>query len=473
MKKIIIILIAFLSISSATFASVCRDCNLTQWKRDTLIEYFTPCTFMIVYKYRECVPFPNDTVREMEMESINFFGDCSYSGNTAMVVDLATKFVLGNAYRVFNTLNDHSVNKEVSFRMDCCWESNTLEDKVTPCPGGNCKCCAVFDLRRNLDPNSYEYYTYVYQKTNNSPPQTTASCGQGCNYMCNILDNILPGTPLPPIYALPCGNECLDATPWYQSSDQIIDRSVPGTSTCRIIVQYDYRECNGDVIFRIQSFEYIGNDCADDELLWNDAIEGILAELATRYTLPKTFKFDYFTCWQRSTPNAIPPINKTVFKPCDFDACCEATYLVSESLGNPIINSSSDYELDTIGYDLSCGADVSCIFVCTDEFAELPYNQVLNKKALLIEGNIFETSSEVVPNPTKDKVEFFFNSRFSGKVEFSILDNSGKVIYTTDGVIDNGKIRFDFNLKSMPVGVYYYNLKAGLQRIESGKFIKE
>ncbi len=475
MKKFILILIAFLSMSTATFASDCVTCDPDSWQKDTIIETYSPCTFLIAYKYRECVR-NGDTLREMELVSVNFFGDCNYTGSTAMVVDLATKFVLNQAYRVFGTLTDYSLNKEVSYKMPCCWQSDINNDYVSPCSGGDCMCCAVFDLRRNKDPNGFEINTFVYQRTNNSPPSVTASCGQGCDYVCEILDYITPGTPLPPNDHIPCQDECDNPSQWYQSSGNIINKFVTGTSTCSLSVSFQYRECDDFVEFNVSQIEYFGNDCNDDELLWRESIEGVLAELATRYSLPQEFRFNFSTCWKRdslllSTPPD-PNVYRTVYKQCGYDNCCVASYIVSGTSGNAYI-SSLDYHLDTLNSFMTCGTDTECEFICSDDYVELPYNQTLSKKALNIEGDIFETSSEVVPNPTKGEVEVFVNSRYNGKVEFSIIDNTGKVLYTINGIIDRGKTKFEFNSKSLPTGVYYYNIKAGLQLIDSGKFIKE
>ncbi len=474
MKKFILILIAFLSISTAAFGSDCFECQ-NEWINDTIIESYSPCTFLIAYKYRECVRPVNDTIREMELVSVNFFGDCNYSGSTDLVVSLATKFVLNQAYRVFNTLTDHSLNKEVTFGMPCCWQSDINNDYVSPCSGGDCMCCAIFDLRREKDAVGREYYTYVYQRTNNSPGQSTAGCGQGCDFMCDILDYITPGTPLPPNDNIPCQEECDDPSKWYQSSGQTKIKPVPGTSLCTISISYMYRSCDDYVEFNFTSFEYSGTDCDDDELLWNEAIEGVLADLASIYidSLPKEFRFNFSTCWKRETLSLLPPDERTVFMPCSFDNCCIASYYIRNTGSGPKIVTPTEYHLDTLTAFYSCGIDTNCIFVCSDDFAELPYNHILTKKALIIEGNIFETTSEVVPNPTNDKVEFFIESLFNGEVEFNILDNTGKVIYTKVGVIDNGKVNFEFSSKSLPSAVYYFNVKAGKHIIESGKFIKQ
>lgn len=321
MKYIFIICLLFLS--GLDSYSQCTPCG-TGGTIEEIYGTYGYCNFKVTYEYKEC-EFPPNTYRQMELLNIEFIGDCIFTDGTEIMVDLATKLVLNRAYTVFNTLDDSSPNKEVFFKMPCCWESipATMGDKISPCSPSTCDCCGLFDLRRNYDPSTAEYKTVVYQRTNLNPSAPSGQCGQGCVFACNIIDNITPGTPLPPHYEstnldptsdFNCNSYCNHVSKGYQI------RTFPISPGCNVQAKFLNISCSdGSTTIKLVSIDYfdVGPCSIYDAgelaaMVMSTVIENNILGLT-----PGEHKFSMYSCWRFVDSQADRVI------PCLNDVCCE------------------------------------------------------------------------------------------------------------------------------------------------------
>lgn len=325
--KYLFIFLLFIYFSLEIYAqtSQCDPCSeINEPPVEVIYGSYGYCNFRITYEYKECGVAPNID-RHMKLLDIEFLGDCIFTDGTELMVELATKLVLNRAYTVFNSLDDSSPNKEVVFEMPCCWETipNASGDEISPCTPTTCNCCGLFDLRRNYDSTTSEYKTIVYQRTNLNPTASSGQCGQGCVFACNIIDNITPGTPLPPHYEsnnidptsdFNCTSYCDHSNKGYQI------RTFPISPSCDVEAKFLNVQClDGSTTIKLISIDYYNAGACNiydagklAAMVMSSVIENNILTLT-----PGEHKFLLPSCW-RFTDGLQ---NRVI--PCLNDVCCE------------------------------------------------------------------------------------------------------------------------------------------------------
>ena len=84
----------------------------------------------------------------------------------------------------------------------------------------------------------------------------------------------------------------------------------------------------------------------------------------------------------------------------------------------------------------------------------------LNDTAFVtIENTDISNSYTLYPNPFRDEFSLYLNSRGSEKLEISLINIRGEIVYRTDRVVYSGKNEIKFsNLKLSPA-LYYLNIR--------------
>lgn len=470
MKKFILLLVAFLSISTASFADIdCGECAPDSWTSGQMIRDYGVCQLIIDYEWRECGIAPNKK-RDLKLKKVTFAGTCTMSGNTDLVVEYATKYLLNSVFEIFPSLSGQG-SGEVDFSMECCWGPRDINGNpvvlsapiatVEPCPGGECCCEAKYTVNKFVE-NGIEKKRYVSTKSQVSDG-TGTFCGAGCEKVCDTYNTIFPGIGLAPVATEPCTSSC-DST-WNTSGSNIAKKNYG--STCEVETYYQWRNCGTKVEVKFGNIKLTGNDCINLEDMLKVIIEKILSQVATQITLPYDVEVRIPTCWTIETINGVKFARK-----CYEDDCCVAKYhLISNGSGGA--KSAQDSTVINSQF-VTCSPSSTCTFTCDESHLKVEEGVTLSKLAAeRIEGNLFETNSNVVPNPASESISIEIESRYEGIINLSITDVNGKVIFEKELNKTSSEISMNVNIKEFVKGTYFYSIKAGIHLIHGGKFIKE
>jgi hypothetical protein len=461
MRNLILILVAFFSISTLAKASCDYGCN-TPWVEETYVIDYNGCSFFVTFEYRECTP---PTRREVRIKKLSIDAGCHYSNNRLELMEVAVKYILNNSYGLFPSMNSSS--NDIHVYTDCCWIKNGLDElDWVPCET-DCCCETVVNVDENTWPDGKKYYTlggklvlsddYGYDCGLSGTGGTSA-----CKNMCGYMDRIDIGEDL-----LVSTYQCQDTCTSVWTSGDITN---PVANPCDpTFLMYSSRECGGKTQIRFGSFKYNSNSnppCDLDSIM-RRAIIMVLKEEAPNYSLPRTFEINLPTCYRLDTLN-----NEDYALVCFWeDNCCLVSYNVHGSSPSFYAN---NYVLDTLNGFVSCGTDTTCNFVCDSIYLYIDPTVALAKKFdYKIEDNIFETRTEVYPNPTKNLITFDINSKLSMDMELVIYTNEGKEIDRLKLQNDEGKLYYTYDTKKIPKGVYLFKVIAGINTVDVGKFVKE
>lgn len=460
MRKIILLLVMLMTVSTLKATNVCGQCANEAWISDTLTRSYGPCIIEIHYSYRSCL-----LGTDFKLDAITTTGDCYLTQD--MAVEYATRYLFNNAFEILGVPYQDSV--EFRFTTECCWENTTIGGGPSsweltyyePCPEQSCCCEVDVKIKKNKG-LGIEKWRYIDEIELLSGAGST-TCATGCDEVCSVFEDLDKYVGVAPIYTGYCNDSC-DAI-WYTPGGDVVYKTYG--STCNIEVSYQHRVCSGYIEIKFHSIKYDGNDCNGNDEILKEAIEGILAQVASKYTLPKTMKIKISTCWENITLG-----NNDFLKECYYDDCCEAEYtLIDDGSGGSKIDLSST--TITSRYTV-CAPQSTCNFICDNTHLGVTENQTLSKRAAeKIEGNFFETSSKVVPNPASESITIKINSRYNGIMSISISDINGKIVYEEN--INKKSQSFDniINIKEFTTGTYYYSIRAGIHEIDGGKFIKQ
>lgn len=459
MKKIILLFVILFSVSNLK-AFECPTCSTYTWIQDYMSMPYGPCLITIYYSHKDCNPG-----KYLRIDKVVTSDDCILSQD--MAIEYATRYLLNSSFEIFGIGGQDSV--EFNLIAECCWGSSTTGggpsggDITTyePCPEQDCCCESYFKIKKFVE-LGIEKRRYIDSK-NQISDGTGTNCGTGCEKICDIFDGLATNVGVAPVYTGDCDTNCF--SPWYTSGSNILQKSYG--SVCNIEVYYQFRECGGNVEIKFSSIAYTGNDCGNMDDIMKEAIEGILAQVASHYTLPKTFQVRIGTCWDLVTFE-----NQNFLKACYVDDCCIAEYqLIDDGSGGSKVQTSST---SISSRYIACGANSPCTFICNTTNLGITENQTLSKKAAReVNGNLFETTSIVIPNPATESITLKILSRFSGSLNITITDITGKIVFENNYNKTSEKLDAEINIKELTQGTYYYNIRAGIHDIDGGKFIKK
>ncbi|MER3329561.1 MAG: T9SS type A sorting domain-containing protein [Candidatus Kapaibacterium sp.] len=88
-----------------------------------------------------------------------------------------------------------------------------------------------------------------------------------------------------------------------------------------------------------------------------------------------------------------------------------------------------------------------------------------------VTGGNFDFGTMVVPNPIQNSAELRFNLDTPGNVNFTIIDQTGKTVFTLENISANGNLNvLPLNLDNLSNGSYLFKLQTG-SKYQSGKII--
>ena len=455
MKKFILILIAFLSFSAATFASDCGNCVPDIWSQDVMTKSYGPCLITIYYSHRKCM-----AGNDIRLDKILTSEECLLSLDVA--IDFASRYLLNNSFEIFGAIGD---SVELNFSADCCWKrtGTGVGDfppyTYEPCEEQTCCCETELKIKKFIE-FGVEKRRYIDSK-NLLSDGTGTFCGTGCEKICDVFDDLTTGVGVAPVYAGDCDDSC--GSVWNTSGSNTVTQQY-GTS-CEVVIYYQWRECSGIVEVKLSSMQYSGVGCGNIDDIMKEGLEEVLKDVATK-TLLNTIQIRIGTCWQD-----INFQSQDFVKSCYEDDCCVAEYeLTTTSGGHKIVTNSTDISST---YSV-CREINGCTFICNDTHLGVPENELLVKRAAnSINGNLFETTSEVIPNPATESITLNVNSKIDGDLLITISDLNGKTVYKQTINKTNESIQVLVNVKEFAKGTYFYGIRAGLYNINGGKFIKE
>lgn len=352
------------------------------------------------------------------------------------------------------------LSNDVTVYTNCCWKSSTSSDKThwQPCLT---TCCCETELKiKKFIEFGVEKRRYIDSK-NLLSDGTGTFCGTGCEKICDVFDDLTTGVGVAPVYAGDCDDSC--SSVWNTSGSNTVTQSY-GTS-CLVTIYYQWRECGTKVEVKLSSMQYSGVGCGNIDDIMKEGLEEVLKDVATKTSLD-TIQVRIGTCWQYSTILGQDYVNS-----CYEDDCCVAEYvLTTTSGGHKIVTNSTDISST---YSV-CREINGCTFICNDTHLGVPENELLVKRAAnSINGNLFETTSEVIPNPATESITLNVNSKIDGDLLITISDLNGKTVYKQTINKTNESIQVLVNVKEFAKGTYFYGIRAGLYDINGGKFIKE
>lgn len=456
MKKIVLILIAFLSISTATFASDCDplcDPLIYPWTSTAMTRSYGPCMITIYYSHRQC-----PSGKELRLDRIVTSNECLLSLDVAL--DFATRYLLNNSFEIFGIIG---TSVDLNFSADCCWEriGTGVGDfppyTYEPCDGQTCCCETELTIKKFIE-FGVEKRRYIDSK-NLISDGTGAICLPPCYKMCDVFDDLTTGVGVSPIYAGDCDDEC--SSTWNSIA---VPLTKTYNGTCFIQIYYDWRECGTDTVeVKISSIKYSGSGCGNIDEIMKEGIEKVLSSVATK-TTSRQIQVRLSTCWKNTTI-----LDQNYVQSCYEDDCCAVVYKL-EGGGDEFTITDTDI---TSKYSV-CRNINGCTFICNSTHLGVPEDEILMKLALeSIDGNLFETTSEVIPNPAIESISLNVNSKVDGKLQITITDVNGKSVYEDSINKTSETIQVLINIKAFAKGTYFYNIRAGLYDINGGKFIKE
>lgn len=461
MKKFILLLIFLLFMIPKLAESECATLCTDPWVYEEVIADFNGCSYFVTFGYKEC-----NGKREVKIANISTYSTCPYSTNRILLMELAIKKVLNMAHTLFSSMTPSS--NDVLVYTDCCWSSTTGTDKTdwSPCLS-DCCCITNVSIKDSTRPGGGKIYTLEGKTVisdadsydcSKDPSGSTVNCYE----MCSAMDNIDLGENLEST-TFQCTDTC--------SSEWNYADPLEGDDDCEPDgIWYTKRECGGVTQIRFSSFAYkqrTPTNCDMEEVI-KEAIEEILLEEATNYTLPRSFEINMPTCYKF--------VNYKYAQVCYWnDNCCLVSYRVTEkTLPDPDEYYANDYNLDTLVGFVNCGLDLDCEFICDSVYVYVDKYSKLDKKFNpIIEENIFETNTEIYPNPTKDLITFEVTTKFPMELELIIYTEIGKEVDRMKIQNQNGKLIYTYDSKQLSKGVYLFKIIAGINAIDAGKFIKE
>ena len=88
-----------------------------------------------------------------------------------------------------------------------------------------------------------------------------------------------------------------------------------------------------------------------------------------------------------------------------------------------------------------------------------------------VTGGNFDFGTSIVPNPIQNSAELRFNLETPGNVNFTIIDQTGKTVFTLENISANGNLNvLPLNLDDLSNGSYLFKLQTGT-KFQSGKII--
>jgi hypothetical protein len=88
-----------------------------------------------------------------------------------------------------------------------------------------------------------------------------------------------------------------------------------------------------------------------------------------------------------------------------------------------------------------------------------------------VTGGNFDFGTTIVPNPVQNNAELRFNLDTPGNVNFTIIDQTGKTVFTLENISGNGNQNvLPLNLDNLSNGTYLFKLQTG-SKYQSGKII--
>lgn len=446
--------------------SLCEGCpSFTPWQSATKLTNIGKCQIEIEYKYRSC-PDGSSTFYEMRIENITLLnsGDCTGLSNN-ILMETAIREVLNNAYSDFGI---SGTDLDVTMWTECCWEKSTSE--LSPCGSSSCCCETEYSLKEYTSTNGSKYIKV--ETVNQVSGGTGASCSSPCVKICDAHTQIGEGDFLVPQYTW-CDESCSEE--WSTLSSNEFEKII--STACTLRVEYTWRECNGDIEAQITEIKIIenpplGGGCGNDDDVMLEAIEGLLAQIATLpgVTLPEDVKLKKPTCWDR-----IAGSGYEVLAWCDQENCCIVEYTLESdgSGGSQIDNGSTSASLlfPVIDY---CDLNPTCTYVCETDYYGVTEETTLTRQIPIeIDTDLFENKVNVHPNPAENKVSIDFSSEAKGNVELSIYDNTGSKISSYQFNKSGNSINMEINLEEFNSGLYHFVIKMGSINMETGKFIRK
>lgn len=455
MKKFILLLVALLSISATSFASDCGTCQGFPWISDVKIESYGDCMITIYYSHRAC-----PTGKDIRLDKIVTSNECLLSLDVA--IDFATRYLLNSSFEIFPLTIGNSI--DLNFSADCCWERTGILGDLPPytyepCDEQDCCCETELTIKKFIE-FGVEKRRYIDSK-NLLSDGTGTFCGDGCEKICDVFDDLTTGVGVAPVYAGDCDDSC--SSVWNTTGSNIVTQNY-GTD-CEVKIYYQWRECGSIVEVKLSSMQYSGTSCGNIDDIMKEGLEEVLKDVAIK-TFINTIQVRIGTCWKFSTILGQKYVNS-----CYEDDCCVAEYeLTTTSGGHKIVSNST-----TISSAYSVCREINaCTFICNDTHLGVPENELLVKRAAnSIKGNLFETTSEVIPNPATESISLNVNSKVDGNLLITITDVNGKTVYEYTINKTNESIQVLVKVKEFAKGTYFYNIRAGLYDINGGKFIKE
>jgi len=461
------------------------QCN-NDWNYSTtpLVADTNQCWVLINYRWRVCEEINGDTVREVEITSIDKVtgGNCDNTSTEAIMMT-AVKSILFHSSGIFMIQNP-TIPYDITLNIPSCWRTSDNNNQSTLVACNSDLCCRTKVTMQTVD----DWPQAVNQTPVNPPnPQNCSGIiGYICDYICNSIDVPLnePLIPWHYDYSYLCFQGCSGSIYqgylWFTYNTNTFGVAYVGYDNCNITPSCSLRRNNIAYQLQITHIQLIHRNATVGSTY--EIIHQSNRRVLKDYCISKGQNEYYIRLFVRQCWKPIGALGEQdyLIYPCQIpDDCCFRDFRVFRQDNQwqvGMLETCPAVIFESDNWNTNSPCSIGCDWRHNFPFS---YCDVLND---YYGGNLREGLRETLkPKELFFKVkekflrnDFVFEVESSGfeTVTFNIYDMLGNVLVSKGLNLINGKslVNIDFPIQHLCDGLYYFEVVHNADKLDNGLF---